>query len=259
MTLYTFNVNGIRSALSKGLLDWLKSEDPDILCLQEIKLSETSLVQPLFENLGYHCFWFPAEKKGYSGVAILSKIKPKEVVYGCKNALYDAEGRVVVAYYDTFAVMCAYFPSGSSGELRQAVKMQFLADVQSFITTLSKTHPKLFVCGDVNICHQAIDIHNPKGNAKTSGFLPEERVWFGTFLENDFIDCFRNKHPAAQEYSWWSYRAGARAKNLGWRIDYILANTSLEGCILNAKIHSNVVMSDHCPVSIAFSTEMIKL
>ncbi len=250
MKIYTFNVNGIRSALNKGLEAWIKLEDPDILCFQEIKISETDLIDPIFKALGYFCFWYPAEKKGYSGVAILSKIKPNNIQYGFGIQQYDSEGRVIIADYHSFSVMCAYFPSGTTGETRQEIKFQFLDDIYSYIHTLEQKKKQLFVCGDVNICHHAIDIHNPKSNANTSGFLPEERAWVGKFIESGFVDCFRQINKLPHQYSWWSYRAGARSKNLGWRIDYIFASQEISYKILNAKIHAAVVMSDHCPVSL---------
>jgi exodeoxyribonuclease III len=251
MKIITFNVNGIRSALSKGLSEWFESQSPDIMCLQEIKLSETELVEPIFTALGYHCHWYPAEKKGYSGVAIISKTKPLSVVYGCGIDQYDSEGRTILADFKAFKILCAYFPSGSSGDARQEIKIRFLNDIFTFVQKIKKETPNLIVCGDINICHQAIDIHNPKSNANTSGFLPEEREWLSKFLEHGFIDCFRHINKEPHNYSWWSYRAGARGKNLGWRIDYVFATNELGNNIKDAKIHADVVMSDHCPVSVS--------
>ncbi|MCP9766365.1 exodeoxyribonuclease III [Lacihabitans sp. LS3-19] len=253
MKITTFNVNGIRSALNKGLEDWLKNHNPDILCLQEIKLSETELVEPVFTALGYHCHWYPAQKKGYSGVAILSKTKPENVSYGIGIDQYDSEGRTIIATFEKFHVVCAYFPSGTTGDIRQDIKMKFLDDIYTFVHAFEKTNKPLLLCGDVNICHEEIDIHNPKSNAKSSGFLPEERAWVGKFLDSGFIDSFRHKNTDPQHYTWWSYRAGARAKNLGWRIDYIFATADAENIIANANIHADVVMSDHCPVSVELS------
>jgi exodeoxyribonuclease-3 len=250
MKLYTFNVNGIRSAINKGLLDWIKSESPDILCLQEIKLSETELVEHLFVELGFHCYWFPAEKKGYAGVAILSKFEAESVIKGVGHSLYDLEGRVLTAIFKNFTVISAYFPSGTTGDIRQKVKMEFLDYIYNFFEANNYQNNKVFLCGDVNICHEAIDIHNPKSNANTSGFLPEERAWVGKFIEQGYIDSFRLLNKDPHNYTWWSYRAGARSKNLGWRIDYIFASKNLKETILEAKIHSDVVMSDHCPMSI---------
>lgn len=252
MKIISFNVNGIRSAINKGLIDWLKTENPDIICFQEIKLSETELVEPLFKALNFHCHWYPAQKKGYSGVAVVSKIEPIEVNYGLGIDKHDNEGRTLIVDYKDFTLFSMYFPSGSSGDERQDVKIEFLNDFYTFIKSYQANHPskKLVICGDVNICHQEIDIHNPKSNAKTSGFLPEERQWLSKFLALGFIDTFRffNKEP--HQYSWWSYRAGSRAKNLGWRIDYLFASNNLEANLSNGKILQEINMSDHCPISL---------
>lgn len=250
MKIISYNVNGIRAAINKGLLDWLKITQPDAICLQEIKISETELIAPAFEELGFHCYWFPAQKKGYSGVAILTKVKPKHVEYGIGIAEYDFEGRVIRADYDNFSLLCAYFPSGTTGDIRQTVKMKFLDDFFVYIENLNKVIPNLIVSGDVNICHTEIDIHNPKSNANSSGFLPEERAWVGKFIENGYIDTFRffNKNP--HNYTWWSYRAGARVKNLGWRIDYHFASKPMELHLKSALIHPDLHCSDHCPIEL---------
>lgn len=250
MKIITFNVNGIRAALNKGLVDWLKIEDPDIICFQEIKLSETEIVEPQFIELGYNCYWYPAQKRGYSGVGLLSKVAANEIVKGIGIELYDSEGRTLLAHFDDFSVISAYFPSGTTGDIRQEIKMNFLDDFFKYSNSLIRSNLPLLVCGDVNICHTEIDIHNPKSNAKTSGFLPEEREWVGKFIESGFIDSFRSINKEPHHYSWWSYRAGARGKNLGWRIDYIFAGNLVETAIADAKIHADVYMSDHCPVSI---------
>jgi exodeoxyribonuclease III len=252
MKFVTFNVNGIRSSLNKGMGDWIRETDPDILCLQEIKLFETELVEPIFKELGYHCVWFPAQKKGYSGVAIISKKPAKSVEFGCGIEAYDFEGRSILAHFDHFSVLCAYFPSGTTGDIRQTVKMAFLEDMQKYILTLKTRIPNLIICGDVNICHTEIDIHNPKSNQKSSGFLPEERAWFSDFLSKGFTDCFRFKVPEPHHYTWWSLRSGARSRNLGWRIDYVFVNKELNSKILDAHIRSNIMFSDHCPVEIIF-------
>ncbi len=246
----TYNVNGIRSAINKGLLNWLKEENPFAICFQEIKLSETELVKPFFEDLGYFSNWFPAEKKGYSGVAILSKEKPNAIKSGFGIDLYDSEGRVLQANFENFSLISAYFPSGSSGDIRQDVKIKFLDDFYVYINELQKDFPKLIISGDYNICHQAIDIHNPKSNSNTSGFLPEERAWVGKFLDNGFTDAFRHINKDPDYYTWWSYRAGAKAKNLGWRIDYHCISNELTINLKYAQTHPEVLFSDHCPVSI---------
>ncbi len=250
MKLYSFNVNGIRSALNKGLLSWIQQENPDILCLQEIKLSETELVEPLFSGLGYCCFWYPAQKKGYSGVAILSRKQPKVVEYGMNIELFDSEGRVISAQFDDFRLINAYFPSGTTGDIRQNVKMEFLKEMQQFMLSQKTKYGPVLLCGDVNICHQEIDIHNPAGNKNSSGFLPEEREWVSQFLHSGFLDTFRIFNDLPHHYSWWSYRAGARGNNKGWRIDYFFASPDMRERLADAKIHPDVIMSDHCPVSL---------
>ena len=250
MKLISFNVNGVRAALKKGLVEWLAKEQPDVFCMQEIKLAETELVQSTFEELGYHCYWKPAVKRGYSGVAILSKIKPKEVTYEMGIEKFDSEGRVITALYEGFRLICAYFPSGTTGDIRQTIKMEFLDAFHEFAGKLKAKGEELVICGDVNICHEAIDIHNPVSNKKSSGFLPEERAWVTSFLNDGFTDTFRHFNPEPHNYTWWSYRAGARGKNLGWRIDYFLTSEGIVNKLKTASIMPEVVMSDHCPISL---------
>lgn len=248
MKIVTYNVNGIRAAMGKGLIDWIKQTDPDVLCLQEVKATPEQVGVFELEELGYHHFWYPAQKKGYSGVAIFTKIKPKNVVYGCGIAEYDFEGRVIRADFDDFSVMSVYHPSGSSGDERQAFKMKWLSDYTNYINEVKKTQPNLILSGDFNICHKAIDIHNPKSNANTSGFLPEEREWMEQFINTGFIDTFRHFNQDPHQYSWWSYRAGSRDKNLGWRIDYNLASAGLASRLKRSVILPEAKHSDHCPV-----------
>lgn len=248
MKILTYNVNGIRAAMTKGFVEWLAATNADIICLQEVKAEEHQIDKALFENLGYHIYWYSAQKKGYSGVAIFTKIKPKHVEYGCGIEAYDHEGRVLRTDFEDFSLLSVYMPSGSSGDIRQDFKMQWLADFQEYITELTKTIPNLIVSGDYNICHQAIDIHNPKSNANSSGFLPEEREWMSNFLASGFIDTFRTFNQEPHHYTWWSYRAGARAKNLGWRIDYHCATESMRNRLVRAFILPEAKHSDHCPV-----------
>ncbi len=248
MKILTYNVNGIRAALRKDFALWLKASNADVVCLQEIKANIEQFDESIFTDLGYHCFWNSAEKKGYSGVAILSKIKPKHVEYGCGIAEIDFEGRILRADFDETSVMSAYFPSGSSGDVRQAFKMKFLAQFQEYINTLKKDFSKLIISGDYNICHKAIDIHNPQRNKNTSGFLPEEREWMSSFIASGFIDSFRQLNPNPHHYSWWSYRANARTKNLGWRIDYNMISENLLPNLSRSTILSQAHHSDHCPV-----------
>ena len=248
MRIITYNVNGIRAAMNKDLVGWLKAANPDVLCLQETKATPDQVDVKAFEDLGYHLYWYSAQKKGYSGVAIFSKIKPKHVEYGCGIEKYDFEGRIIRLDFNDCSVMSVYHPSGSSGDDRQAFKMQWLADFQEYINDLKTKHPNLILCGDYNICHKPIDIHNPKSNANTSGFLPEEREWMEQFIQSGFTDSFRYFNQEPYQYSWWSYRAGSRGKNLGWRIDYNLVANHLDKNLKRAVILPDAMHSDHCPV-----------
>jgi exodeoxyribonuclease-3 len=250
MRIVTYNVNGLRSALSKGLVEWIQATQPDLLCLQEIKSQADQLDLDLFRQLGYEPYLFPAQKKGYSGVAILSKHQPDRIIEGMGIEAYDFEGRTIRLDFGDWTIINTYFPSGSSGEERQAFKMQFLADYHEFINELKKERPQLIICGDYNICHRAIDIHNPISNAKSSGFLPEERDWMESFLNSGFVDSFRHLNKDPHQYTWWSYRAGARGKNLGWRIDYTCITGNLQEKLQRAVILPEAKHSDHCPVLI---------
>lgn len=252
MKIISYNLNGIRAAINKGLVEWLKSEAPDIFCIQELKANEDQVDTKEITELGYECYWHSAVKKGYSGVAIFSKIKPNHIEYGCGIEKYDFEGRVIRADYDTFSILSVYHPSGSSGDERQEFKMEWLKDFYLYIENLKKTIPNLIISGDLNICHQAIDIHNPKSNAKSSGFLPEERAWVDEFLSLGFHDTYRIFHPESGKYSWWSYRFNSRAKNLGWRIDYHFVSDTIINRIKDADILNSAEHSDHCPVSLIF-------
>jgi exodeoxyribonuclease III len=248
--IVSYNVNGIRSAASKGLLDWLKKTDPDIVCLQEIKAQPEQLNKEIHDSLHDFTYWNPAQKKGYSGTAIFSKKEPNHVEYGCGIKKYDDEGRIIRADFGDISVISVYFPSGTMGDTRQNFKYQFLNDFQYYIDTLKRIRPKLIICGDINICHKPIDIHNPVANANSSGFLPQERGWIDQFLKNGFIDAFRYYNQEPHNYTWWSFRANSRAKNLGWRIDYVLVSTSLEKQLKRAVILPDAKHSDHCPVLI---------
>jgi len=248
MKIISYNVNGIRAALKKGFIDWLKSANPDVICLQEIKAQEDQLDLSVFENAGYHySYWFSAQKKGYSGVAILSKKEPTNVVYGTGIESMDFEGRNIRVDFDGVSVMSLYLPSGTN-LARLEHKLEYMDLFQDYINTLKKEVPNLIICGDYNICHEAIDIHDPVRNKNISGFLPEERAWMSQFLENGFVDAFREFNSEAHNYSWWSYRANSRANNKGWRLDYTLVTQSLQEKLKRAVILSEAVHSDHCPV-----------
>ena len=246
-TIITYNVNGIRAAIKKDLPQWLSASNADVLCLQEIKAKPEQFDEAIFNELGYTCFINSAEKPGYSGVAILSKINPKHVEYGCGVEKIDFEGRVIRADFEDYSVMSVYFPSGSN-PLRQAFKMEFLVLFHDYIAKLKKKIPNLIISGDYNICHTEIDIHNPKVNKNSSGFLPEEREWVSQFIASGFVDSFRQLNTDPHHYSWWSYRANSRAKNLGWRIDYNMISNALLPKLKRAKILPAAKHSDHCPV-----------
>lgn len=253
MKLISYNVNGIRAAENKGFTSWLAQEAPDVIGLQEIKAMDDQFNWQLVRDLGYEVYTYPAQKKGYSGVALLTKIKPKEVTFGCGVDWIDFEGRIVRADFEDFSFISVYIPSGSSGDERQEMKMKFLDFFGPYIENLAKTYPKLIISGDYNICHQAIDIHDPVRNATMSGFLPEEREWFTSFLNRGFIDSFRELVKETDHYSWWSYRAGARANNKGWRIDYHIITEALRPQLQHASILPAVNHSDHCPVTLILS------
>ena len=255
MRIISYNVNGVRAALQKGLTHWLATQNADVVLLQETKAQPEQIDTAAFEAIGLpHCYYHSAQKKGYSGVAILSKTKPNAIVVGCGMPQYDEEGRILRADFGDLSVISAYIPSGSSGEDRQAVKMQFLSDFLPWCENLRKERPKLIIGGDFNICHREIDIHDPKGNKKTSGFLPEERDWLSSFFNSGFTDTFRHFYPdLAHQYSWWSQRFNSRAKNKGWRIDYLTITTPLlNENLLGAGIEPDAVHSDHCPIWVNF-------
>lgn len=246
--IISYNVNGIRAAIRKGLLDWISAVDADVLCIQETKAQPEQIPLVEIESLGYKSYWYSAQKKGYSGVGILTKEEPDQVSYGMGIEKYDNEGRFIKADFGDTSIVSVYHPSGSSGEERQAFKMVWLDDYQAYIDELKKSRPKLILSGDYNICHKPIDIHDPVRNATSSGFLPEEREWIGNFIDSGFIDTFRYFNDQPHQYTWWSYRANARAKNLGWRIDYHMASKSLESSLKRALILPEAMHSDHCPI-----------
>ncbi len=247
MKIISYNVNGIRAAIKKGFWEWMQSESPDIVCLQETKaMAEQVDLAPLHE-MGYTDYWFSAQKKGYSGVAIFSKQPIDTLIYGCEHELFDFEGRVICGVVNDILICNMYFPSGTSGDERQSIKYDFLDYINNWLDEKKKTYSDIIVVGDYNIAHTENDIHNPKSNKKTSGFLPEEREWMSTFLSNGWTDAFRHLNPEETSYSWWSYRAGARAKNKGWRIDYQCVTTPLIDRLVSAGQLNDAVHSDHCP------------
>lgn len=247
MKIISYNVNGIRAALKKGFIDWLKSANPDVLCLQEIKANKEQLDLSLFEDAGYkYNYWYSAQKKGYSGVAILSKVEPDHVEYGTGIESMDFEGRNIRADFGAISVMSMYLPSGTNME-RLEFKFGYMNQIQTYLVELQNNKPNLVVCGDYNICHEAIDIHNPKMKG-VSGFLPEERQWLTGFVDSGFTDSYRFINPEKQEFSWWSYRANSRANNKGWRLDYAMVSEPLKSKISRALILTEAKHSDHCPI-----------
>lgn len=251
MKILSYNVNGIRAAMRKGLNEWIEAAQPDVLCLQETKAQPEQIKDEIetLNKLGYYSYWHSAEKKGYSGVAIITKHKPKHIEYGTGIDYIDNEGRVIRADFENFSVISVYIPSGTNMEERLDFKLRFCYDFLDYIKELKKEIPNLIVSGDYNVCHKEIDIHDPVRNAKVSGFLPVEREWLSKYIEEcEIIDSFRFFVKEPHNYSWWSYRANSRARNKGWRIDYNMVSQSLEKNMKRAAILSEAVHSDHCPV-----------
>jgi len=249
MRIISYNVNGIRAAINKGLLDWLKTNPGDVICLQETKAAKENVDHSLFNELGYQDYWFSAQKKGYSGVAVFTKIKPDHVEYGTGHRVSDDEGRVLQLDFGDTRLINAYFPSGTSGDERQSFKYVWLDEFHVYLANLKKKYPRLILCGDYNIAHKEIDIHDPKGNKKSSGFLPEEREWMTKFFDNGWTDTFREFHSEPHRYSWWSQRfPSVRLQNKGWRIDYINVTDNLKPILKDADIFPDIKHSDHCPV-----------
>jgi len=253
--IISYNVNGIRAAINKGLINWLKTNPADIVCLQETKAQKDNVAHQEFTDLGFYDYWFSAQKKGYSGVAVFSKIKPDHIELGTGHKLSDDEGRVLQLDFGDIRLINAYFPSGTSGDERQDFKYKWLDEIHAYLIKLKASRPKLILCGDYNIAHKEIDIHDPKGNKNSSGFLPEERAWMDPFLSSGWVDTFRLIHPEPDRYSWWSQRfPSVRLQNKGWRIDYINTTENLRSQVLNAEIYPEVKHSDHCPVYLEINT-----
>lgn len=252
MKIISYNVNGIRAAIKKGILDWLQQANPDVICIQETKAQQDQVDASLIELAGYpYQYWFSAQKKGYSGVAIFCKEKPNHIEYGTGIETMDFEGRNIRVDFDEVSVMSMYLPSGTN-DARLDFKFNYMAEIQAYVNNLKKEIPNLVICGDYNICHEEIDIHNPKMKG-VSGFLPEERAWMSDFINSGFIDSFRFKNPERQEFSWWSYRANSRANNKGWRLDYAMVSASLKNKISRAYILPEAKHSDHCPIVVEFN------
>lgn len=248
MKIVSYNVNGIRAALKKGFLDWLVAVDPDVVCLQEIKAQEDQLDLSVFEAAGYaNTYWYSAQKKGYSGVAILSKKEPDHVQFGTGIETMDFEGRNIRADFGNISIMSMYLPSGSNLD-RLEFKLNYMDEIQEYFNGLRKKCPNLIVLGDYNICHEAIDIHNPVGLKNVSGFLPIERAWISAMINSGFVDSFRHFNKEPDNYTWWSYRANARDNNKGWRLDYAMVAEPLKERLKRSIILSEAKHSDHCPI-----------
>jgi exodeoxyribonuclease-3 len=248
--LVSWNVNGIRSAVRKGFWEWLDSETPDVLCLQETRIHPAQLTEPMEHPPDYHAIWHSAARRGYSGVATFCRTEPRAVKVGFGPPLFDVEGRVLITEHAGFTLVNAYFPSGQRGHERVAYKIEFYDALLGFCTELKERGHHPIVCGDFNTAHMPIDLARPKQNQKTSGFLPEEREALGRWLERGFVDAFRTLHPDAVEYTWWTYRLDARGRNIGWRLDYFLVADTLMPRVQDARILSDVEGSDHCPIEL---------
>ena len=258
MKIISYNVNGLRAAVKKGFIDWLKTHPADVICIQENKAQESDVDAAPFEALGYSCHWFCAQKKGYSGVTVFSKIKPDAVTCGTGHEVSDSEGRVIQLDFGKLRLINAYFPSGTSGDERQTYKYQWLSEFYDYLQDLRKTHPHLILCGDYNIAHKEIDIHDPKGNKKNSGFLPEERAWMDQFYSNGWVDSLREFKQDPHLYTWWSQRfPSVRLNNKGWRIDYISVTDTLKPHLRSADIYPDVKHSDHCPIFLELDVESL--
>lgn len=249
MKIISYNINGLRAATRKGLYDWLNEKDPDVICLQEIKILPEQADVSLLREKGYEVIWNPAERPGYSGVMIFSRLKPQRIHKGIGIREYDVEGRTLRLDFDNFTIMTVYMPSGSSGEHRQEFKIRWLNDFKNYVIKEGLAD-KAILCGDFNICHRPIDIHNPVSNKKSPGFTPEERSWFDEFLGLGFTDTFRHFDQEPGNYTWWTYRFNARKNNKGWRIDYFLVSNLLMPKVRSSMIYSQVVHSDHCPIGL---------
>ena len=257
LKIISYNVNGIRSALSKGLSNWIEENDFDIILFQEIKANIESIPVEIFEHLKYQYSFFPAQKKGYSGVGALFKKPADQIIHGMGIPEFDFEGRLMRLDFGNLTIINSYFPSGSSGDIRQVVKMQYLDAFYDYIQNLKIERPNILISGDYNICHHSIDIHDPKGNKNSSGFLPEERAWMSKYFANGFIDTFRHFNLDPHHYSWWSYRAGARGNNKGWRIDYHATTNPVKPFLISASILPDIIHSDHCPIFVEIDDKVL--
>ena len=258
MRIISYNVNGLRAAMKKGFCEWLQTHPADVICIQESKAQQADVDCKVFTDMGYYDYWFCANKKGYSGVTVFSKVQPDHVECGTGHHDSDFEGRVIQLDFGKARLINAYFPSGTTGDERQTFKYAWLKEFNGYLSELKKEKPYLILCGDYNIAHKEVDIHDPKGNKNTSGFLPEERAWMDRFYGNGWVDSFRVFHTEGHRYSWWSQRfPSVRLNNKGWRIDYISVTEPLRRYLKDAEIYHDVKHSDHCPVYLEIDLETL--
>jgi exodeoxyribonuclease-3 len=260
MRIISYNVNGLRAAIKKGFLQWLKTHPAEVVCIQEAKAQQSDVIADEFNELGYKDYWFCAQKKGDSGVTVFSKIEPDDVQCGTGHALSDDEGRVIQLDFGAVRLINAYFPSGTTGTERQTFKYTWMNEFFVYLEELRTKRPHLILCGDYNIAHREIDIHSPKTNQKTSGFLPEERAWLDKLYSSGWTDTFRNQRPDEKDrYTWWTQRfPSVRRENKGWRLDYISVTDSLRPLIRDAEIYPHIQHSDHCPVYAELDLQSLK-
>ena len=250
MKIFSWNVNGVRAIEKKGFLDWIEDENPDIVCIQETKAKVEQLGPSLIKDHGYHTYWHSAERPGYSGVATFSKIEPYYIQKGLGIDRFDKEGRVLITEHENFLLYNIYFPNGQKDDIRLNYKLDFYDELLPIINEQVDSGTNVIVTGDWNTAHFPIDLARPKENIKTSGFMPIEREKMDQYIEAGWVDTFRHFHQKPERYTWWSYRSGARQRNIGWRIDYFFVNQSFISKIEDANIHEGILGSDHCPVSI---------
>jgi exodeoxyribonuclease-3 len=250
MKITTWNVNGIRAALGKGLREWMVAESPDVLCLQEIKATPLQLTDEQKDFPGYRVIWNPAERLGYSGVATFCQKEPLEISFGLDAHRFDIEGRVIRTRHLDFLLYNIYFPNGQRGQERVDYKLDFYSRLLDICDELHAAGENIIITGDFNTAHMPIDLRNPKENETISGFLPEERAWVDKYLEHGFVDIYRRLYPERIQYTWWTYRMAARQRNVGWRIDYFLVSENLAARVKDVMIHDQIQGSDHCPVTL---------
>jgi exodeoxyribonuclease-3 len=250
MKIISWNVNGLRAVLKKNFLEYLQTEKPDILAIQETKLQEAQIPNEIIQLEGFYKYWNCAERKGYSGVALFTQTEPKTVEYSIGDPIFDTEGRLIIAYYENFVLINCYFPNGQMSDERLNYKLEYYDRMFTLMQALRAEGKNVIVCGDFNTAHKEIDLANPKQNEKTSGFLPIERAWLDKIVKHGWVDTFRQLNQKPDQYSWWTYRFGARERNVGWRIDYFFTNIENIKNIKNAFIQQDIPGSDHCPVGV---------